>query len=201
MHGNSQVYGRYSVRFRVTQPTGDYKTAWLLWPDSDVWPGDGEIDYPEGNLNEQFSAYAHYADPGGGQDAFENISTSSAWHTATTEWVPAASASISTAWSWEPRPTTSHRSRCTTCCRPRPSLRVVGSARRELLDHVLLVDDLHLASLVRQYARHFNESRPHQGLGQRVPASPVTAIDPSKPIVVKSVLGGLHVDYRRRRDP
>ncbi len=77
------------------------------------------------------------------------------------------------------------------------SERFVGSARRELLDHVLLVDALHLASLVRQYARYFNESRPHQGLGQRVPASPMTAIDPSKPTVVKSVLGGLHVDYRR----
>jgi transposase InsO family protein len=75
--------------------------------------------------------------------------------------------------------------------------RFVGSVRRELLDHVLLVDDLHLACLVRQYARYFNESRPHQGVGQRVPAKPVMAIDASKPIEVTSVLGGLHVDYRR----
>ena len=29
--------------------------------------------------------------------------------------------------------------------------RVVGSARREVLDHVLLVDDQHLACLLRQY--------------------------------------------------
>jgi transposase InsO family protein len=42
----------------------------------------------------------------------------------------------------------------------------VGSARREVLDHVLLVDDQHLASLLRQYQSYFNESRPHQGLGQ-----------------------------------
>src|SRR3954452_9708429 len=35
--------------------------------------------------------------------------------------------------------------------------RFVGSVRRELLDHVLLVDDLHLASLVRQYQLYFNE--------------------------------------------
>jgi transposase InsO family protein len=75
--------------------------------------------------------------------------------------------------------------------------RFVGSARRELLDHVLLFDDQHLASLLRQYQRYFNESRPHQGIEQRVPASPVMAIDPSKPIAVTSVLGGLHVDYRR----
>ena len=75
--------------------------------------------------------------------------------------------------------------------------RFVGSARRELLDHVLLVDDRHLGSLLRQYQRYFNESRPHQGLGQRVPARPAIVIDPSKPIAVTSVLGGFHVDYRR----
>ena len=75
--------------------------------------------------------------------------------------------------------------------------RFVSSARRELLDHVLLADDVHLASVLRQYQRYFNESRPHQGLGQRIPAGPVTAVDPSKPIEVTSVLGGLHVDYRR----
>ncbi len=75
--------------------------------------------------------------------------------------------------------------------------RFVGSVRRELLDHVLLVDDQHLPSLLHQYQRYFNKSRPHQGIEQRVPGSRVTAHDPSKPIAVTSVLGGLHVDYRR----
>jgi transposase InsO family protein len=49
--------------------------------------------------------------------------------------------------------------------------RFVGSVRRELLDHVRLLDDQHLASLLRQNQRYFNESRPHQGLGQCVPAA------------------------------
>jgi len=35
------------------------------------------------------------------------------------------------------------------------------------------------------------------GIGQRVPTKPVLRIDSSKPIEVTSVLGGLHVDYRR----
>jgi len=48
--------------------------------------------------------------------------------------------------------------------------RLVGSARRELLDHVLLLDDRHLECLLRQYKLYFNESRPHQAIGQRVPA-------------------------------
>jgi putative transposase len=65
------------------------------------------------------------------------------------------------------------------------------------LTTLVQVDDLHLASLLRHYQLYFNESRPHQGIGQCMPARPVMAIDRSKPIEVKSVLGGLHVDYRR----
>jgi hypothetical protein len=36
-----------------------------------------------------------------------------------------------------------------------------------------------------------------QGIGQRVPAKSVMDLDPSKSIEVTSVLGGLHVNYRR----
>ncbi len=86
MQGKGQVYGRYSVRFRATATTSDYKTAWLLWPDSDQWPDDGEIDFPEGNLDSTMSAFAHYANPGGGQDAFSSTTKYTGWHTATTEW-------------------------------------------------------------------------------------------------------------------
>ena len=75
--------------------------------------------------------------------------------------------------------------------------RFVGSVRRELLDHVLVLDEGHLGALLRQYQLYFNESRPHQGIGQRVPTKPVLDIDLSKPIEATSVLGGLHVDYRR----
>jgi len=75
--------------------------------------------------------------------------------------------------------------------------RFVGSARREMLNHVLLVDDRHFESLLRKYKVYFNENRPHQGIGQRVPAKDAHHVDLSKPIVVGSVLGGPHVDYRR----
>jgi putative transposase len=75
--------------------------------------------------------------------------------------------------------------------------RFVGSVRREILDHVLLLDDQHLDSLTRRYKVYFNEARPHQGIGQRVPANRILGIDTSKPIVVTPVLGGLHADYRR----
>jgi hypothetical protein len=87
MSGQGQTYGRYAVRFRATQTSSDYKTAWLLWPDSEKWPDDGEIDFPEGNLDATISAFAHHASPGGGQDAFTKSGvTYDGWHTAVTEW-------------------------------------------------------------------------------------------------------------------
>jgi transposase InsO family protein len=75
--------------------------------------------------------------------------------------------------------------------------RFVGSVRREILDHVLLLDCQHLDSLTRRYKVYFNEAQPHQGIGQRVPANRILGIDTSKPIAVTPVLGGLHADYRR----
>ena len=74
--------------------------------------------------------------------------------------------------------------------------RLVGSGRREMLDHVILLGDRHLDSLVREYKVYFNEARPHQGIGQRIPSG-IRHQDLSKPIVIRPVLGGLHADYRR----
>ena len=44
---------------------------------------------------------------------------------------------------------------------------------------------------------YFNEARPHQGIGELVPANRTFGIDTSKPIVVTPVLGGLHADDRK----
>ncbi len=74
--------------------------------------------------------------------------------------------------------------------------RFVGSLRREALDHVLLFDDRHLESVARQYVGYFNQARPHQGIGQRIPDGPVNATHAGKVIAIP-VLGGLHHDYRR----
>jgi hypothetical protein len=85
---SGQRYGRYSVRFKA-DPVPGYKTAWLLWPDSDVWPRDGEIDFPEGDLDATIDAYHHHAgtDDPFEQDAFHSAQRFTSWHTATTEWV------------------------------------------------------------------------------------------------------------------
>ncbi len=48
--------------------------------------------------------------------------------------------------------------------------RFVGTARRELLDHLLIFGRRHLEAVLKEFLIHYQEARPHQGLGQRVPA-------------------------------
>lgn len=82
-------YGRYAVRFKA-DPLRCYKTAWLLWPDSGVWPGDGEIDFPEADLTDHISGYVHYKGGGSSSDqaAFSWRARYTKWHTAVIAWTP-----------------------------------------------------------------------------------------------------------------
>lgn len=85
---DSLLYGRYSVRFRSEALPG-FKTAWLLWPDSGVWPRDGEIDYPEGDLSGTFYGAVHQA--GSNRNIFREFPSGTgftSWHVATFEWGP-----------------------------------------------------------------------------------------------------------------
>jgi putative transposase len=78
--------------------------------------------------------------------------------------------------------------------------RFLGSVRRECLDHFLIFHEKQLSRLLKAYAVYFNQARPHQGLGQRIPEPAVrstpSANQPNKVCAVP-VLGGLHHDYQR----
>ena len=63
-----------------------YKTAWLLWPASDSTT-DGEIDFPEGDLDGTISAFMHHQG-GGSQDAYTTTGVYTDWHVAVIEWGP-----------------------------------------------------------------------------------------------------------------
>ncbi|MBN2177560.1 MAG: glycoside hydrolase family 16 protein [Demequinaceae bacterium] len=85
-----QLYGRYEIRFCADSLPG-YKIAWLLWPDSEAWPRDGEIDFPEGNLDGDIEGYVHRQDGAAPNDQdgfFTGVPVSGEWHTAIIEWSP-----------------------------------------------------------------------------------------------------------------
>jgi putative transposase len=78
--------------------------------------------------------------------------------------------------------------------------RLLGSMRRECLDHIVVVSEAHLRRVLQEYVRYFNRSRPHQGIDQCVPEAQVSVRppggDPGK-VVAFPILGGLHHDYRQ----
>lgn len=87
-----QLYGRFAVRLRASSPAPGYKFVSLLWPDSEVWPRDGEIDFPEAELNGPVAAFTHFqgATRGNDQDAFVTGHRLTDWHTYVIEWTPSS---------------------------------------------------------------------------------------------------------------
>jgi putative transposase len=70
--------------------------------------------------------------------------------------------------------------------------------RRECLDHVLILGERHLGSVLAEYARHYNGHRPHQALQQKPPQrQPSHAVDITARIERRQVVGGLISEYRR----
>jgi len=73
--------------------------------------------------------------------------------------------------------------------------RLIGSIRRECVDHFIVLGEAHLRCILRTYARYYNHIRTHRSLDKDAPVSrPVqrTGIISSCPI-----LGGLHHHYVR----
>src|SRR5438270_14008352 len=68
--------------------------------------------------------------------------------------------------------------------------RVIGTLRRECLDHLMVLDEQHLASVLAEFVRSYNQDRPHRTLGLQTPElrpRPMTG-----PIRSRPVLNGLH---------
>lgn len=76
--------------------------------------------------------------------------------------------------------------------------RVIGTLRRELLDHVVVAGERHALALLRQYVAYYNSSRTHLSLMKDAPEPRAIEAPSSGPIIVRQVLGGLHHQYSRR---
>jgi len=76
--------------------------------------------------------------------------------------------------------------------------RLVGTFRRECLDHIVIVNERHLRHVLREFIRHYNTARPHRALELDVPKP--TAEPPGQrdgPVVSRPVLNGLTHEYER----
>jgi hypothetical protein len=76
--------------------------------------------------------------------------------------------------------------------------RVIGSIRRELLDHVIVLGERHLRRLLREYAGYYNGCRTHLSLDKDAPESRGTVGPDEGEVVAFPKLGGLHHLYVRR---
>src|ERR1700704_4019318 len=73
--------------------------------------------------------------------------------------------------------------------------RLIGSIRRECLDHMIVFGEAHLRRILRGYAAYYNVSRTHRSLNKDAPLH--RAIERLGAVVSRPVLGGLHHQYGR----
>jgi transposase InsO family protein len=74
--------------------------------------------------------------------------------------------------------------------------RWVGTVRRECADRILIAGERHLATVLTEYTRHYNEHRPHRSLGQQPPNPPPQAVDlRAARVQRRPILGGLINEY------
>src|SRR5256886_1523781 len=73
--------------------------------------------------------------------------------------------------------------------------RLIGTLRRECLDHVLVFGEWHLRRILALYSSYYNQTRTHLALRKDVPLR--RAVQGSGTIVATRILFGLHHRYAR----
>ena len=73
--------------------------------------------------------------------------------------------------------------------------RLIGTIRRECVDHIVVLGETHLRWMLQEYARYYNTARTHRSLDHDAPVSrPVQQIGR---IASHAMVGGLHHQYVR----
>ena len=73
--------------------------------------------------------------------------------------------------------------------------RLIGSIRRECLDHIIVLGEVHLRRILKSYARYYNETRTHLALDKDAPLS--RPVKRAGCILCRPILGELHHEYVR----
>ena len=73
--------------------------------------------------------------------------------------------------------------------------RLIGSIRRDCLDHVIVLGEAHLRRILKSYAHYYNGVRTHRSLNKDAPVS--RSVQRAGVISSSAILGGLHHHYRR----
>jgi len=73
--------------------------------------------------------------------------------------------------------------------------RLIGSIRRECVDHFVVLSEAHLRRILRAYAGYYNDIRTHRSLDKDAPVS--RPVQRTGIISSHAILGGLHHHYVR----
>jgi putative transposase len=76
--------------------------------------------------------------------------------------------------------------------------RVIGSIRRECLDHVIVFDENSLRRTLASYFDYYHRSRTHLSLRKDSPEPRPVQLPGIGPVVAVPQVGGLHHRYERR---
>lgn len=76
--------------------------------------------------------------------------------------------------------------------------RLIGSIRRECLDHVIVVNEAGLSRMLRRYLTYYHQSRTHLALAKDAPQPRPIASPAVGPVIATPQVGGLHHRYDRR---
>jgi transposase InsO family protein len=73
--------------------------------------------------------------------------------------------------------------------------RLIGSIRRECVDHIIVMGEMHLRRILKSYAHYYNGVRTHWSLNKDAPVS--RSVQRAGIIRSRAILGGLHHHYSR----
>jgi hypothetical protein len=73
--------------------------------------------------------------------------------------------------------------------------RLIGSIRRECVDHIIVLGEMHLRRVPTSYADYYSGMRTHRSLDKDAPVS--RPVQRTGVISSRAILGGLHHHYAR----